>query len=242
MSPLLTTFRNAMNSRKAMLNPTMTTKVIPVAGCCSTLARAMLASFPYLFRFKLPDSPSGSRGFRQRCGWLFRSLHKFGFQFFLDLLDKSFESLLEGVAVAVRGPSDPERQVAAGILHGNHPEADVDHVEDERQADCHQNDSGPYRPLAGFVRDFQTGEDTRLQVFRFEVVRGGCVLGDPGNFWQPEVHSLIGSLRGDDQVHRRIDHVVAARIDVSVLHDEVGDELSDLKLGVGVEGDNLIRG
>ncbi len=41
MVPLLMTFRNAMNSRKAMLNPTMTTKVIPVAGCCSTFALAM---------------------------------------------------------------------------------------------------------------------------------------------------------------------------------------------------------
>src|SRR5579864_1162915 len=243
MSPLLTTLRNAMNSRKAMLNPTMTTKVIPVAGCCSTLARAIcwLPFVLFVYSINRPLS-SGNRGFRERCGWLFRSLFKFGFQFFLDLFNKSFESLLEGIAVAVCGSSDPERQIAAGILYGNHPEADVDHVEDERQTDCHQNDSGPYRPLAGFVRNFQPGENTRLKIFRFEVVGGGCVLGDAGNLGQPEVHDFVGFLRGDDQVHCGIDHVIAASIDVSVLYDEIGDELGDLNLRVDVEGDNLILG
>ena len=72
--------------------------------------------------------------------------------------------------------------------HRNHPEAHVDHVENKGQADRHQHHSRPHRPLAGLVRDLQPGENSGLQIFRFENVRGGRILGDPGNLGQPHVH------------------------------------------------------
>src|SRR5579872_6323234 len=97
MFPVLTTFRKATNSRKAMLSPTITTSVVPVAGCCSTLARAMLASF-----LSWPDSPSGDG-----CGRLFLFGRRLQVQFGSKLLDNLLEVLFKGVAIAVGRSADP---------------------------------------------------------------------------------------------------------------------------------------
>src|SRR6266571_4114534 len=102
MLPVLTTFRNAMNSRNAMLNPTITTKVMPVAGCCSVFARAI-----HFLRSRAHLPASSLSG--NRCWLLFSSAHDRGLQFLLNLFNNLFELVLEGIAITVRGATDPER-------------------------------------------------------------------------------------------------------------------------------------
>src|SRR5690349_115177 len=106
MLPVLTTFKNAMNSRKAILRPTITIKVVPVAdcGCCSAVARAM--NHP-------PGRTHSGRRYRaslsgDRRGRLFFRRHVFWFQFLLNLFHDLLESLFEGVAVPVRRSAHPQ--------------------------------------------------------------------------------------------------------------------------------------
>src|SRR6476661_7390249 len=112
-----------MNSRKAMLRPTITTRVMPVAGCCSTFARDIVA---FLSSFLWPELSSGDGCSRKHRG-LFVCGHEFRFQLFANLIDHALECDFKGVAIAIGGAADPQQSLSF-IVHDRHdPEARVDH-------------------------------------------------------------------------------------------------------------------
>src|SRR5215471_8850874 len=141
MLPLFTTFRNAMNSKNAIPRPTNTISVVPVAaGCCSAFALAIVI---------LPESLSCCDGF-DVYAWHRHAL----LQFSLQLGYQIIEALLKSVAVAIGATPDPQCVFAsAGVPDRYHPEAHVNHVEDEPEPQAHQHHSRPHRPLSGLVRD-----------------------------------------------------------------------------------------
>ena len=74
--------------------------------------------------------------------------------------------------------ANPKNKSPISVLYWDYPEAHMNDVEDEGQADGHQDHTGPNCPLAGFVRDFQSGENSGLQIFGLENVRRRRVLGN----------------------------------------------------------------
>src|SRR5947209_12186963 len=127
MFPVLTTFRKAMNSRKRMLSPTMTTRVIPVAGCCSTFTRDIDAPFLDVRR----NSPSGNR-----CRLHF-SRHGHRVQFLPEFSHYRLELFFESVPIAIGRSAHPQAESSVRVLYRDHPQAHVNDVEHKRQPDGH---------------------------------------------------------------------------------------------------------
>src|SRR5271165_343509 len=130
-----------MNNRNATPNPTMTTRVEPVAaGCCSARATcAMSAS-------SVPVSLAGECDDRRLSACLRRNL-QFGF----DLLNQFTKTVFEYVFVLVGGSANPELEVAARVAHWHGPQPHVNEVENQSQAKPHDDHAGPDSPLAGLV-------------------------------------------------------------------------------------------
>src|SRR5208283_4025750 len=125
------------------------------------------------------------------------------------LCDQRIEALLKGVAVAVHAAADPQRVLAGlEIEDWHHPNAHMDYIEDESESNHHQDHTRPDSPLSGFVRYLQAGEVAHLQIGGFQKIGRLGVIGDPFDFWEPDIEFFAGTLRGHDQVGCRIFQVV----------------------------------